>query len=180
MVSDLVLDVGARLSGRPELAPDVLVLPLHGEVCVTGPDYRRCLVPGTSLLVPAASMDWRVDNADREVANLLVVELPAGCAAPVLPAYRDFSDGFLRPGLTRILFTPCLSVQVGWLTGRELGCFEPSFVRTHALFHPVSGAIEVAEFLLREREALYLPGATPQDFECMSPEATLLVVEVAA
>ena len=180
VVSDLILDVGARLSGRTDLSPDVLVLPLHGEVCVTGPDYRRCLAPGSSLLVAAADTHWRVDNAGRDVANLLVIELPGQCSALSAPQYHDFSTRFLLRGLTRILFTPCLSVQVGWFGGRDTGYYQPSFLKTNALFHSVSGSIEVAEELLRDRDALFVPMAKALDFECLSPEATLLVVEVNA
>lgn len=180
VVSDLTLDIGANLSGREEVVPDVLVLPLHGEVCVTGPGYRRCLAPGSSLLVPAANTQWRVTNADREVANLLVIELPGACCAPSAPRYYDFSTRFLLPGLTRVLLTPCLTVQVGWFGGRDLGFYQPSYVNGHVLFHSVSGALEVAEQLLRERDALYVPVAEALEFECMSPQATLLVVEVAA
>ena len=180
VVSDLTLDVGAALSGRQDLSPDVLVLPLQGAVCVTGPGYRRCLAPGSSLLVPAADMHWRVDNAEREVANLLVIELPADCSAPSAPLYYDFSSRFLSPGLTRVLFTPCLSVRVGWFNGHDVTDFQPSFLKTQALFHSVAGTFEVSDNLLRDREALYIPRARALDFECFSPEVTVLVVEVAA
>ena len=180
-VNDVTLAPGAtRLLRRP---PHVatLFLPLAGEVRAGRvPDTGQRCGPGQALAATAGAAPeaWCVTNAGHALANFLELTVPRPAAGPAGGMiFRDFSGLLAVGGLRCVYRATGLRLFVGLLTGRSEGCLHRAFPGGRLFVQAAAGAVEVEDRLLRERDALTIGPGEAIEFECLTREATLVILE---
>lgn len=180
--TDLTLAPGSHLTEWTTPGTALLLLPLVGRLEVETEHELRQIVPGQYLLLdpPTASI-VRFRNTGEQLINYWQFTLPAAAWTGSVVVH-DFGERLANPGLHTVLHTPRAALHLGLLGGRQEGALPRSFPEGRCFVGGAAGAMEVQERLLRERDALTVTGGGADvvlEYECLSQQATLVVLETA-
>lgn len=188
-LNDELLAGGQQVSFRAETATLLLVLPITGEVQVSGPAATALLVDvGEVLLLPVpAGAEVSIHNPyPADVISLLHLWLDAppdtATAADAAPQRFVFTAEALENQLATVV-----PAESGLGFGLHLG----RFAGRHEAVHPlpagrqllafvVAGAFELEGRLLHEKDTLALWDTAEVELEALSNDALVLVLELPA
>jgi len=156
----------------------IIIIPLVGalEYDLEG-DEKQAMIPGEAWIVPSAENSISVRNPyDDELVNFLYLAFSAPLSATIPVVEIKLEEGnILHPFAGNFGGLFC---YMGIYDSRKEDIYK---VRKsgHGLFvFVINGAFEVSGRLLEERDGLALWNVEETDFEALSDNAILLVIEV--
>lgn len=184
-LNDELLAGGQQVSFRAETAALLLVLPITGEVRVSGPLAGSQLVDvGEVLLLPVAAgaeISFRNPYA-ADVISLLHLWLDAAPTAATAPQRFTFTAEALENQLAAVVPAaggPGFGLHLGRFGGRQEAVYQlPAGAQLLAFV--VAGAFELEGRLLHEKDALALWDTDAVELEALSNDALVLVLELPA
>lgn len=185
-LNDELLAGGQQVSFRAEGAALLLVLPITGEVRVSGPAAGSQLVDvGEVLLLPVAAgaeVSFRNPYA-AEVISLLHLWLDAApTAVAASPQRYTFTAEALANQLATVVPVESglgFTLRLGRFGGRQEAVYDLPAGRQLLAF-VVAGAFELEGRLLHEKDALALWDTNEIELEALSNDALVLVLELPA
>ncbi len=180
LLSDDTLRAGASLKRRVETNTAVVLLPLMGSVeFATDEAAPNFLEPGQShtLWLPAGGTYTVSNPYETETVNVLQLCLSSD-SATLIPGTGLTLFNLIRKNELQPLFAlPGTQAFIGRYDGRA----EDTISVSHGLFvFVLSGAFEVANRLLHERDGLAFPTRqeTVVEFEALSNDAVLMAISL--
>jgi len=161
--------------------PDTLqiLLPLVGGIIWKSQAKEEILEPG-ELLIALTESEYEIRNPHEEaLVNYLDIRLSSSSGGLGLnPGKTSFDLDQTLNTLIPVWKASGLSLSLGKFGGRVSGNYKLK-IHDHGVFaFVISGAFEVQDRLLHVRDALSLSNAEMLDFECLSEEGILLLLEV--
>ncbi|RDB07477.1 pirin family protein [Runella aurantiaca] len=160
---------------------EVILLPLVGAI-----EYRNSLgdtgfveAGQVQILSAAKGMEYEITNPyPDELVNFLQIWL-TGNEQEFTASLIQNSFDFQQKNQLLPLISTQTRAYIGRFGGREEGIYEVQHPDTHGIFvFVIEGAFEVQNRLLHPRDGLALQGVDTVDFEALSNDAILLLLEV--
>ncbi|AEI49102.1 pirin family protein [Runella slithyformis] len=160
---------------------DVLLLPLTGALeYAIGPGETGLSAPGELLVLSAAKgTEFEITNPySDELINFLQIWVRHN--APSVKTKR-FTGSFEVEQKNQLypLFSTHATAMIGKFEGRQEGMYTVQYPEKNGVFvFVIEGAFEVQNRLLHPRDGLSLAHISKMDFEALSNDALLLVLEI--
>jgi quercetin 2,3-dioxygenase len=123
-------------------------------------------------------MEAEISNPYKsELINFLRFEFEANFEVPDENLHSSFDLGGNRNILVKVLSSQSVLVFIGKFDGRNEGTYKLNSPSNQVFVFIVEGAFEVQNRLLHARDGLALQGMAEVEFEALSNEAILLIVE---
>jgi quercetin 2,3-dioxygenase len=179
--NDDTLAAGKSLKMQVDENTDVILLPLVGAI-----EYSNSLGESgfleagqVQVFSAAKGMEYEVMNpyAD-ELVNFLQIWI-SGQKEQFTPKITQNSFDFQDKNQLLPCFCNLAYGMIGKFGGREEGIYQVQHPDTHGVFvFVIEGAFEVQNRLLHPRDGLSLTNVTEIDFEALSNDAIMLILEV--
>ncbi|MCP1381709.1 pirin family protein [Runella salmonicolor] len=160
---------------------EVILMPLVGAI-----EYRDSLgetgfveAGQVRIFSAARGMEYEITNPyPDELVNFLQIWL-TGNEQEFTPSLIQNSFDFQQKNQLLPLLSTQTRAYIGQFGGREEGIYEVQHPNTHGIFvFVIEGAFEVQNRLLHPRDGLALKGVDTVDFEALSNDAILFLLEV--
>lgn len=160
---------------------DVILLPLVGAI-----DYSNSLgetgfleAGQVQIFSAAKGMEYEIENPySDELINFLQIWI-SGQKEQFTPETNQNAFDFQEKNCLRPLFSTQTHGFIGRFDGREEGVYVVRNPEKNGIFvFVIEGAFEVQNRLLHSRDGLSLTHVTEVDFEALSNDAILLILEV--
>lgn len=169
LLNDDTLAPGACSRMEPEADTEVLLLPVAGGlVCTDAVGEEHWIEPGQAIRLPPGPYAIR-NPYDTELINFLQIWRRDAPPASGTVSF-DLSEKNTLHDLSVGRFW-----GIGKYEGRQEGSCRPEYSRVFV--YVLEGAFEVQNRLLHPRDGLALTGAEEVEWEALSDDAILLVIE---
>lgn len=183
VLNDDTLAGGETLRMQVKEFSEVLILPVVGRLTYADDQGVRNAVEAGECLHVFASDNTAFELTNpypAELVNFLQLWVRTDEASLQKPSVGSFNLDEAGNALVPVIdSSPGLRCSIGKFNGRSEGMYRPQSSANALFVYVIEGAFEVQNRLLERRDGLGLTGASELEFEALSNEAMLMVVEMA-
>ncbi|MEZ4828347.1 MAG: hypothetical protein R3C61_18960 [Bacteroidia bacterium] len=178
--NDEVLSGGGQIRVQTYPGEYSLLMPVAGEMVVTAGEYNDRVEPGEMLIIPPGEISNFFVSSPSHSNPVNYLSFRIKTTVPVTaptPVKQNFDLTLTHPSGCLLWEIPGVKVSMVKLGGRQDGEYRPK--EKGVFVFVMAGVWEVQNRLLQDRDGLSLKYPGTVEYESLSPEGILLMIETA-